>query len=1194
MDEERLQSYLNLINQLLTCENGQEPDILRRNQALIDAGLVQAMERVAGVLTQRGDSQQAEWLRQLANQLELGLASPPRLEKTEDRLVYRQVRSFEERFGKPHLYLAYHAAFPLALTPDLLYKIWANFQRDIEDKLLNIPWEAVADVLLSGFCKEVGGEELYEMDLAVRNVLLNELKANPRFGEERLKNLSEFVLEYIQEQIHSDDSNIRDFAQVQKWTALAYTKPDKAARELALALREKLQEQNKAELVRMASVVETLAEPLVGFEPLLVYSRGMGKLARGDKEEAFVKFRELGELGDWVRVKGVSLPVPSDSSVDKNDVIEDLIFRLEWSAINTQNKQAYINLIQLLINCPNGEEVNILTNYPNLVDRALVETIEQLASVIAKQGEQNLANFLIDMAGKLANVLDEVVIRKHQVTVSKASLENSLELLAENAEQWFNRGINEYEAGNLNDALPCFRRAIEIEPSFSYAWNGLANALRDLGQYEQAIEAYQRAIVIEPNFSYAWNGLANALTNLGQYEQAIAACKKVIQIDPNLYQAHHNLGNALRNLQRYEEAIASYDRAINLKNDYYQAWLDRGIAVSYSTGAKSIFTSFSPLAIKHPGLNNRGFEGALINYQEGLKYIHQDTHPEGWGQLHKAIGNAYYEQGQTNYKPRPYCVQAVASYHKALQSLTSSAFPILHLEVLKDLIKALLNLRLTAEAEELGQRGTDLLQRLLANLTSNEAKKQLALKFATFNDCTVTRLIEDGQIVRALELAENNKNSVLNWLLYSRKEAINSPKWNEIQQLLSPSTAAIYWYISPVSLTTFILKYNIATPIVLTTTNSNDYQRLQQFESLVNIWKQEYDLYREFKQRKATSSWRDKLPDLLKQLAHILNIPAIHSALTDIKQIILIPHHDLHWFPIHALFIDNFIVSYLPSIQMGLNLQKISSNPNTSLFSVESLDDLFTHIEVELINQFFPNSTRLYGNQVTEHSVQTLLQKPHSIFHFSGHTAHNFSNPQESALYLNETEKLTVRDILKIDLSSYRLVCLSGSETAITGNQSVLAEYVGLVSAFIGSGVAHVVSSLWPVDSAATALLMIYFYQQLKAGNTEVAALAIAQRWIRNVTYGELIEWYQGEIAKLSEDASLNLRTILETELERLNRLEQDHKPFNHPYYWAAFTITGTVEEKVVRLKEWMNNSFDDQWKSTKEIFGDGNENLAF
>lgn len=88
----------------------------------------------------------------------------------------RPLEFFSKRFGEPHLYLAQHAAFPLALTPDLLYRLWANFKNK-----LNIPWIAVVDILLSNFCNEVG-HELYEINVNVRNELLHDLKANPKFG----------------------------------------------------------------------------------------------------------------------------------------------------------------------------------------------------------------------------------------------------------------------------------------------------------------------------------------------------------------------------------------------------------------------------------------------------------------------------------------------------------------------------------------------------------------------------------------------------------------------------------------------------------------------------------------------------------------------------------------------------------------------------------------------------------------------------------------------------------------------------------------------------------------------------------------------------------------------------------------------------------------------------------------------------
>ncbi|MGF1674004.1 MAG: formylglycine-generating enzyme family protein, partial [Rivularia sp. (in: cyanobacteria)] len=230
------------------------------------------------------------------------------MSKIKPEVAQRRIKSFSKRFGEAHLYLAYHAAFPLALTPDLLYGLWVNFQQDIHGKVLDIPWIAVADLLLSALCNEVG-HELYEMDLAIRNELLRKLQLDQRFGELRIKELSDFLLKYVHHQLQSHDPDIQDFAKTQQWIALAYTQPSQAARQLALAFSQ-LDEGNKAELLRMASLTETFAEPLSDFQPLLIYARGMGKFARGDFLAAKAEIKEVLKGRNNIQIADINLPIP--------------------------------------------------------------------------------------------------------------------------------------------------------------------------------------------------------------------------------------------------------------------------------------------------------------------------------------------------------------------------------------------------------------------------------------------------------------------------------------------------------------------------------------------------------------------------------------------------------------------------------------------------------------------------------------------------------------------------------------------------------------------------------------------------------------------------------------------------------------------------------------------------------------------
>ncbi|MBW4572612.1 MAG: tetratricopeptide repeat protein [Tolypothrix carrinoi HA7290-LM1] len=814
-----------------------------------------------------------------------------------------------------------------------------------------------------------------------------------------------------------------------------------------------------------------------------------------------------------------------------------------------------------------------------------------------------------------------------------ASWDKAIEIKPNHYDTWNNRGVALERLGRFEEAIASEDKAIEIKPDFDLAWCNRGNALLNLGCYEEAIASFDKAIEIKPDFDIAWLNWGFALGNLGRFEEAIASFDKAIAIKPDFDLAWNGRGAVLcDHLQRYEDAIASFDKAIEIKPDFDLAWLNRGIAAE-----KSVTYNPPSLLIgivqRNLTLNQRGYEGKLASYEEGLKYCQQDTHPEGWGKLHQAIGNAHYFRGRGNSYPRTYWYKAVINYNQALKTLTEADFPELHLEVLRELIGVQLDLQETAKAEELQRRGTDFLRRLLSEANrSDKSKKQLALKFAGFQQLTVDLAVQSGNLVQAVELAEQGKNACLSWLLSAWSDDISSPSYLEMQRLLNPTTAVVYWHISPYALHTFILKHNALSPIVLGETRFleevgllSQTQRLREFEDWVKKWNEQYADYRKGKDKQTSnltpqppslqgkgekskplslqerglergSNWRDNLPEMLRQLGNILDIPAIVNAIDltpqppslrgkgeqdspplageglgerSIQNLILVPHRDLHRFPLHALFGDRFTITYLPSAQIGLIPSTLFENKGyerDNLLSIEhpnskgypSLE--FAQIESEAINRMFFKPTRFSSKQATKEALITALPEKHSIFHFTGHGEYNFHNPALSHLALAGEDKLTLIDICNFDLRSYRLVSLAACESAIAGNHTITTEYVGLVSGFMSCGVAHVVSTLWTVESAASALVMIQFYHLLQQEKSEIVALAKATQWLRNVTNAKLAEWYAAQIARLHEDEGIVYR-FLSRHLNYINNTtEPNNKPYNHPYFWAAFTITGNFE----------------------------------
>jgi hypothetical protein len=254
--------------------------------------------------------------------------------RTRSSTALRRVEAYRKRFGAGHIYLACYATVPLALTPDLLYRLWANFQRDPQGEWLEIPWIAVSDLLLSNLCEEVG-EELYEMEDGVREVLLKELRS---LGETRLKEVAEFVLAYVEPQLNNPDLDTRDLAEVQQWRSLAYIEPEMAARAIAQRLA-RLDHGDKSEWLRMARVVEPLAEPLVAFGHLVDYTRGMAAFVRGQMAEAKDQLQEALGGNREVEVSGVKLPLPESLREALQPELPAVESKLSWVDLLLRNRR---------------------------------------------------------------------------------------------------------------------------------------------------------------------------------------------------------------------------------------------------------------------------------------------------------------------------------------------------------------------------------------------------------------------------------------------------------------------------------------------------------------------------------------------------------------------------------------------------------------------------------------------------------------------------------------------------------------------------------------------------------------------------------------------------------------------------------------------------------------------------------------
>ena len=70
--------------------------------------------------------------------------------------------------------------------------------------------------------------------------------------------------------------------------------------------------------------------------------------------------------------------------------------------MSEERQGLYMNLIQELLHCPNGQEPDVLDSHPDLLDEGLVQTMAQVAAYFAHHDNQDAAKFLVHVARELA------------------------------------------------------------------------------------------------------------------------------------------------------------------------------------------------------------------------------------------------------------------------------------------------------------------------------------------------------------------------------------------------------------------------------------------------------------------------------------------------------------------------------------------------------------------------------------------------------------------------------------------------------------------------------------------------------------------------------------------------------------------------------------------------------------------------
>ncbi len=882
-------------------------------------------------------------------------------------------------------------------------------------------------------------------------------------------------------------------------------------------------------------------------------------------------------------------------------------FPENWAATQNNLASAYLYRIR-------GERADNLERAIAAYEQALQVYTRAAFPENWAMTQNNLANAYSDrIRGERADNLELAIAaykQALQVRTCTAFPENWA-MTQNNLASAYSERIRGERADNLELAIAAYEQSLQVYTcdAFPENWamtqNNLANAYlyrirgeradnleRAIAAYEQSLQIYTRDAFPE-DWAMTQNNLASAYLyrirgeRADNLERAIAAYKQALQVRtraafPEDWAAtQNNLASAYSKSIRGERAdnlelaIAAYEQALPVytRDAFPEDWAmtQNNLANAYSDRIR--------------GERADNLELAIAAYEQALQVRTCATFPKDCRQTAKNLGNLHWQEKSWAAARDAYqiAINAAEPLYKASISYAGKGD---ELKATADLPHRLAyayaqlgNLQAAVLTLEQGRaRGlSESLDRDRANLTQ---LKTLAPTLHTEYQDITQQLgkLESGDRDR---MVSTDRDRVPDYLIQtttklrqkldqtiaqirqvpSYEDFLMPAQWEDIAIALSRDNPLVYLVTTPNGGMVTIVTVKAIEVLWL-----KDLTETKLIEEIDQTWFAAYG-----KSQSDRQGWYDAIHTTTRELWDILMGPLVQQ----IKELgfdraTLIPTGYLSHLPLHAAWtedkskltgrryaLDDIHITYVPNAKSLTAAQSIAQHPSTdSILAIDEPKHRYLDTdtgEFKPVNPL-PSSSREVASAIATFSTPTVLLHAEAtrqavlnalpninVLHCSCHGNVNFQEPLRSGLAMTgdgEAAILTLRDFLDLKLTDgdrggLRLAILSACETGMIGIENA-DEAISLPTGLLQAGVAAVIASLWSVSDLSTMLLLSKFYVLWRTENKEPSeALRQAQIWLRDST--------ETEIAPLLGKRPRN----------------PNSRPFEHPYYWSAFSYTG-------------------------------------
>ncbi|WP_414582013.1 CHAT domain-containing protein [Scytonema sp. PCC 10023] len=470
--------------------------------------------------------------------------------------------------------------------------------------------------------------------------------------------------------------------------------------------------------------------------------------------------------------------------------------------MNEQRQQAYLDLIERLLNCPSGEEPEILEANQDLLDADFLLMLEAMAEYESQEGNENTASWLRNLANQLREALNLTPQPPRQSPQRGEPPHGAgSSPQAERGENYPLTADGEALQAHLQFLIEILQTTAESEGDAQVVYPLLANNTQYLNlNLAELLRRWATSKLAEVETDEAQSIAVNIINFSNRIQQfplgdkasnmeiAIAGYEVVLTVftreafPQDWAMTQNNLGNAYSNrifgekAQNIELAITSFTAALEVTTR--QAFPQDWAMTQNNLGNAYLYRIFGEKA--------QNIELAITSFTAALEVTTRQAFPQLWATTQINLGNAYSDR---IFGEKAQNIElAIASFTAALEVTTRQAFPQKHAETSFNLGIAYQDAQRFTDAYTTFKSAIETVELLRGEIVSgDESKRKQAEEWNKLYRRMVEVCLELKKYSEAIEYIERSKTRNLVELLFSPdlypKLAISEEFKNQLQQL---------------------------------------------------------------------------------------------------------------------------------------------------------------------------------------------------------------------------------------------------------------------------------------------------------------------------------------------------------------------------------------------------------------------------